>query len=534
MELDDAAQLTAALNALAHDPSQRDATLELLHASLNSKTLRDVEPDAAVYAALFEALHAAWSFFDDGALERVHAWLAGVLQLPEFSRGDAARAAAAPSVTPELVDAVLARLARPAADAPAAEHARGRVKPAGVSSAPVNGGGADVSAAQQTELRALQALLHWAYRELPPLRPRLRAKLGAAALDLGGKPLPPPGLRAILELVAAIVGGFGAPTAAHRQLLRDVLVPLHRPSGRVDEITPALSLYHEPLVGCVVLLARAQPALLVAALPPLLALWPEPREGNSAKEVLLLHELEQLVELVAESHRRRVCMLLAPLVGRCAGSENSRVAERALSLFANDVVRAVLLADYSGAAPLLLSALLRGGTPHWNATVNKMSHEVLSLMRTADADGFARAADVCFSNRHFDGLAAQTLGAAAPPAAANGAAPPPSRPCAALTGGSAPSAPPGHTPMRAPWAAAGAAAAAPPPALSPLSSPSPLVGGVAVPRAPVPAALAAGGRAPPRRFDACSRMPAAARPTAASRRCAPGPSPPASPSTSEA
>ena len=47
--LDDAPQLTAALHALAHDPSQRDATLELLHASLNSKTLRDVEPDASVY-----------------------------------------------------------------------------------------------------------------------------------------------------------------------------------------------------------------------------------------------------------------------------------------------------------------------------------------------------------------------------------------------------------------------------------------------------------------------------------------------------
>ena len=67
-----------------------------------------------------------------------------------------------------------------------------------------------------------------------------------------------------------------------------MLVPLHRPSGRVDEVTPALTLYHEPLVGCVVLLARAQPAMLVAALPPLVAMWPEPREGNSAKEVLLL------------------------------------------------------------------------------------------------------------------------------------------------------------------------------------------------------------------------------------------------------
>ncbi len=74
--LDDAPQLTATLTALAHDPSQRDATLELLHASLNSKQLRDVEPDASVYAALFEALHAAWSSVSAGCPLRTRSSLA--------------------------------------------------------------------------------------------------------------------------------------------------------------------------------------------------------------------------------------------------------------------------------------------------------------------------------------------------------------------------------------------------------------------------------------------------------------------------
>ncbi len=35
----------------------------------------------------------------------------------------------------------------------------------------------------------------------------------------------------------------GAPNEAHRSLLLSVLIPLHRPSGRLDETTPHLALY---------------------------------------------------------------------------------------------------------------------------------------------------------------------------------------------------------------------------------------------------------------------------------------------------
>ena len=64
-----------------------------------------------------------------------------------------------------------------------------------------------------------------------------------------------------------------------------MLLPLHLPAARLDGTSPVLGLYHEPLVQCLVLLLGRQPALLTDALPPLLAGWPTPREGNSSKEV---------------------------------------------------------------------------------------------------------------------------------------------------------------------------------------------------------------------------------------------------------
>ena len=152
-----------------------------------------------------------------------------------------------------------------------------------------------------SELAALQALLHWAYRAAVSVRAPMRAALGAVLLKMSAAPVPPPALRSALELLSAIIAGFGKPTAAHRRLLTEVLMPLHLPAARLDSTTPVLSLYHEALVQCLVRLLSQQPALLMNALPPLMAGWPQPREGNSSKEVLLLHELEAALELAPQA-----------------------------------------------------------------------------------------------------------------------------------------------------------------------------------------------------------------------------------------
>ena len=113
------------------------------------------------------------------------------------------------------------------------------------------------------------------------------AALGTALLKMAAAaPMPPPAVRSALELLSSIIAGFGEPTSAHRRLLTEVLVPLHLPAARLDGTSPVLGLYHEPLVQCLVRLLSRQPALLTDALAPLLAGWPQPREGNSSKEVL--------------------------------------------------------------------------------------------------------------------------------------------------------------------------------------------------------------------------------------------------------
>ena len=97
---------------------------------------------------------------------------------------------------------------------------------------------------------------------------------------------------------------------------------------------------------------------IMVALSALFNGWPAVREGLSSKEILLLHELDELLPLAPLQMRGRVALACAPMLCRCFGSDNSRVAERALTLFAGAAVREVLLSG-GGALPMFLHALER-------------------------------------------------------------------------------------------------------------------------------------------------------------------------------
>ena len=481
------------LHTLASDPSQRLATLERLLAELTSQALRDLTPSSGFYDAVLNVLPVAWHSFESEALRRLNAWVRGVLALPEFAEGEVVRSAAGAAVTVEFVEAALERMAA-LKPTEVEQSPASLVRPAGMAAA---GGTAAAQAGGDAaaELATLQALLHWAYREAVPVRPAMRAALGTALLEMSAGPVPPPALRAVLELLAAIIAGFDEPTAAHRRLLADVLVPLHMPSERLDAMTPVLSLYHEGLVQCVVRLLTRQPALVAGLLQPLLASWPQPREGNSAKEVLLLHEVEAVLELAPPPQQPRVALLFAPRLAACVASENSRLAERGLSVFSREAARAVLLSDVGAAATLLLPSLVRGFAPHWNQTVNKMSHEVLSLMRAAGPTAFATAAEQLYGESGF--LGAATAADAPPPPQQR--QPPPQPPGALnpqLAAAAASAGPPSsHMPMRAPWAARGAPGG------------GGGGGGGAMAATPIGVATVRPGGGGGKRFDAVSRMP---------------------------
>lgn len=293
-DIDATAAFSHSLRTLKHNAATRTVTLDAALAALAAQELRDLEPDAPLLEALLTLLPVAWAEFTHDDLCRLHALLVGLLQLPEVV--GAARLAA-PYITAELINAALERAGRPPdeSEVPAPPPRSG----AGSQSRKAQGGGqqqpsvakgaagaADVvivgakgqstsagdgtpGSAQMVELRAIRALLHWAYRGGDArVRTSLRSALGGGLLTMAATPLPPPGMRMLLEVLAAIIHGFGAARPSHKALLRDVLVPLHRPSARIDEMTPVLSLYHEALVHCMVALLVKQPSLLLISRMP--------------------------------------------------------------------------------------------------------------------------------------------------------------------------------------------------------------------------------------------------------------------------
>jgi hypothetical protein len=366
----DAQSMAAALTAVrvAGDARERLARLDALLAALKALTVRDVEPDQPLFDALFALLVAGWrGALDSEAARSVDMLATGLLALPEFAVGGI-------GVSDALLDACFDQMLLPEPAEPVQRGGgpRGSASvqlPGGVSmvagSAPppamaVSGGAAPPApsgyatacadaatraptsgASLAARLSCARAVLDWGYRHQLSLRPALRARIGRTLLALAATAgPPPPGMRALLQSLTLITAGFGAPTSAHRGLLLSVLVPLHRPAGRLDETTPHLSLYHEALVHNMTLLLKRQPALLLPTLSGVLQMWPAPQEGNSGKEVLLLHEVEQLIELALPEDARKLSLAMAPMLARAVGSENSRLAERALALFASEPVRA--------------------------------------------------------------------------------------------------------------------------------------------------------------------------------------------------
>lgn len=196
-------------------------------------------------------------------------------------------------------------------------------------------------------LAILKHLLHWIYSHKVDLRPYIRSQFGkhllAVYADRGSSSSSPTGVgfngrgsdagnnRAhvahLLEVLGTIISGFDGvhsrvQSICAQELLSQVIMPLHMPNEMIEwrDQVPVLQCYHEPLVRCLVKLIEhdrggrdnaqlqqqqhlpgASDTLLVQAIKMLLKLWPDAYQTNTPKQVLLLHELEMLLELVTRA-----------------------------------------------------------------------------------------------------------------------------------------------------------------------------------------------------------------------------------------
>lgn len=193
------------------------------------------------------------------------------------------------------------------------------------------------------------------------------------------------GGKVALRIICHIVEGMKPPLSVHNiKLLSNMLMPLHMLPGKITHLKPLLSLIHEFLCFCCVqYLQKDVDQTLPIIVKGVVSAWPSPWAGNTPKEVLLIHELEQIMEesVIFISNKKNV-QIRESIIGRivaCVSSDHSAVCERALQLWANTKVEKLLSsAPFRGELlPSLTAPLLESAISHWNETVRKMSKNVI-------------------------------------------------------------------------------------------------------------------------------------------------------------
>ena len=115
------------------------------------------------------------------------------------------------------------------------------------------------------------------------------------------------GVGELLEILGSIINGFAIPLKReHLQFLQYALIPLHIPK--------CVTLYHQQLSYCVIQFVEKDPDTAVPILNGLIRYWPW---SSSAKQVLVMNELEEILELLGHEPLLVVRDTLFELVGFC-------------------------------------------------------------------------------------------------------------------------------------------------------------------------------------------------------------------------
>ncbi len=242
----------------------------------------------------------------------------------------------------------------------------------------------------------LRECWHWLYSSFPEHRRDIRLVLGGVLLDFRSKPTPATRISPILELLGQITKGFQTPLLdVHRGLFTHILLPLHEPNQMAEwrDQLPILAEYHEPLVYAIAIILDKEPSLAPEAVQSILSFWPEGLDSNSAKEVLLLHELETLTHYVNADAFESLVLDIVLRVTKCLATKNSRLVERALYLWKDESFLGLLESQVKTVMKPIVSTLYREGKLFWNPTVNKMTAAVLETMEKMDESLFAQASE---------------------------------------------------------------------------------------------------------------------------------------------
>uniref|UniRef100_A0A914LVZ8 Uncharacterized protein n=1 Tax=Meloidogyne incognita TaxID=6306 RepID=A0A914LVZ8_MELIC len=159
----------------------------------------------------------------------------------------------------------------------------------------------------------------------------------------------------------------------HRHFFLKILLPLHKPRTYL--------LYFAQLSNCVALFIEKDISLVKPTFDYLLGKWPK---DYSAKEVLLITEIEEILSRIGNNEFKLICKPLFRQLGGCASSLHFRVAERSLQLWNSETILSLITPNYSHLLfPIMLPALFKANEAnHWKNEINNLKNITNIIVET--------------------------------------------------------------------------------------------------------------------------------------------------------
>ncbi|XP_060538510.1 serine/threonine-protein phosphatase 2A 56 kDa regulatory subunit beta isoform [Pantherophis guttatus] len=217
------------------------------------------------------------------------------------------------------------------------------------------------------EREYLKTILHRVYGKFLGLRAYIRKQCNNIFLRFIYETEHFNGVAELLEILGSIINGFALPLKAeHKQFLVRVLIPLHS--------VKSLSIFHAQLAYCVVQFLEKDATLTEHVIRGLLKYWPK---TCTQKEVMLLGEIEEILDVIEPSQFVKIQEPLFKQVARCIASPHFQVAERALYFWNNEYILSLVEDNCHTVLPTIFGTLYRVSKEHWNPTIVSLVYNVL-------------------------------------------------------------------------------------------------------------------------------------------------------------
>lgn len=230
------------------------------------------------------------------------------------------------------------------------------------------------------EREYLKTILHRIYGKFMSLRSFIRKSINNVFYSIIYENERHNGIGELLEILGSIINGFALPLKQeHKKFLRNVLIPLHKVNR--------LQIFHQQLSYCITQFIDKDNQLSLIIIGGLIKFWPL---TSSSKEVLLLNELEEIIEITPLNQLK---LFLSPIflrLSKCIQNQHFQVAERALFFWNNDLIGSLTSDHKQIIFPIIVPALHDIKEIHWNTTVHSLSLNVTRMLIEIDTDLYTK------------------------------------------------------------------------------------------------------------------------------------------------